>query len=90
LALFGSKQSAPSKELELVVKEVETRFKGKLDVVRVDAGVYPDEAARWRLRMVPTLIFFDRNSKELWRHEGRLSANELVSKLKSAGVKFRE
>ncbi len=80
LVEFGSDECAECQAMDKVLAEAAPRLKDKLDIVRVDTDVHLAEAQRWRLRIVPTQIMVDAAGHELWRHEGALSADELVAK----------
>ena len=67
--------------MEEVLKEVAVELAGRIDVVVIDTDLYPEEATRWRLRLVPTQIVLDAEGEELWRHEGYVSAQELLARL---------
>lgn len=84
LVEFGSEKSVDCKQMAQVVDEVETRLKGKVDVVRVDADLHLGEVQRWRLRMVPTQILTDAQGKELWRHEGYIATERLLAEVHNA------
>ncbi len=87
LAEFGSNECAACKKLAPVLDELEAKLKGKLDVVRIDTRQYPEEADRWRLRLIPTIILLDASGKELARREGYLPLDKLLSEIKAAGIK---
>ena len=44
-------------------------------------------AKRFGIRAIPTQIFFDKEGKEVYRHEGFLSEEEIVRRFKDMGVK---
>ena len=64
-----------------VLAAVAPKLAGKVDIVRVDTDVHLGEVQRWRLRIIPTRIMVGAAGKELWRHEGGLTADELVAKV---------
>ncbi len=86
LAEFGSTDCEACKKLKPVFDELEVKLKGKVDVVRVDTAKYPEEASRWRLRLIPTMIFLDAKGKELGRQEGYLSGEEILARLIEVGI----
>lgn len=71
-------------QLEKHMKENKDRV-AQLDIVYVEAKKFPALAQKWRLRMAPTVLLVDARGKELWRHEGKLSAQELLAQLRSQG-----
>jgi thioredoxin 1 len=43
-------------------------------------------AGEYRVQVIPTLIFFDKSGKEIFRHVGPWDKASIVSKLKEAGA----
>lgn len=81
LVAFGAGGCEPCRRMVAVLSELSPRLQGKADLVPVDTEVYPGEAQRWRLRMVPTQLLVGANGQELWRHEGYLGAQELLGRV---------
>jgi thioredoxin 1 len=90
LVEFGSDECESCQLMEDVLHEVADKLAGKLDVVAIDTDLYPEEATRWRLRLIPTQILLDPGGKELWRHEDHLPAQDLLAGLAEAGVELGE
>ena len=44
------------------------------------------EAHKYRIRSIPTQIFYDRGGTEVYRHEGFLDKASIVSQLERLGV----
>lgn len=82
LVEFGSTECTECKKLHRVLAAVNPRLKGRVDIVVVDVDEHPELADKWRLRVIPTQIFLDKNGQEVGRHEGALSEQELFSKLR--------
>lgn len=83
---FGSDECNQCQDMYTLLTELAPKLEGKADVVILDTDVYPVEAKRWQLRMIPTQIFFDAEGNEVDRHETYLPAEELLAKLKAAGA----
>jgi thioredoxin 1 len=62
-------------------------YQGKANVLFID--VLEDGAAgdRFKVRMVPTQIFFDAKGKEIKRHIGFMDKADIVKELKAAGLR---
>lgn len=86
LVEFGSDECDACKRMEEVLTELTAVLRGKVDVVKVDTDKYPDEARRWRLRMIPTQIVVDGEGQELYRHEGYWSVEDVRAKLAELGL----
>jgi thioredoxin 1 len=73
-------QMAP--ELEKLKKE----YAGVLEVQFVDVWKYPEEANKYGVRGIPTQIFYDASGKEVARHLGFISKEDILAKFKSLGI----
>jgi len=61
---------------------------GRLTIDTLNIAKEPAEAQQLKVYMVPTLIFFDINGKELFRHHGEWSAAEIRRKWHELGVEL--
>lgn len=85
---LGSVSCIPCKMMEPVLKELETQFKGKLEVVFIDVRDNPDQGRKYGIKLIPTQIFFDSTGKELFRHEGFYSKQDILDKWREFGFDF--
>jgi len=85
---FGSDECKQCQDMQVLLAELAPKLQGQADVVILDTDIFPVEAKRWQLRMIPTQIFFDAEGNETDRHETYLPAAELLAKLKAAGAKL--
>ncbi len=81
IAAFVSKKAKSYVEADKVLSTLSPRLKGNVDFVRINTDAFPSQAQRWRLRMVPTLVFLDKNGKEAARIEGMFTQKEILSQL---------
>ncbi|MEP0846643.1 MAG: thioredoxin family protein [Phycisphaerae bacterium] len=84
---LGSDKCQPCKEMAPILAELKREYAGKATVDFLD--VWKDAAAAepYGIRVIPTQIFYDRDGKEVWRHEGFLAKDEIIAKLKELGAK---
>jgi thioredoxin 1 len=84
---LGAGACIPCKLMAPILEKVEKEYAGRAAVVFLD--VWKDKAPvkRFGIRAIPTQIFFDKDSKEVYRHEGFLSEKEIVDRFKDMGVK---
>jgi len=89
---LGSRKCIPCKMMEPVLEELEKDYEGKLSVKFIDVWKKENaEAARkYGIRVIPTQIFFDARGKELWRHEGFLSRENILAKWKELGYDLEQ
>jgi thioredoxin 1 len=69
-------------ELEKLKKE----YVGALEVEFVDVWKKPQAAEPYKIRAIPTQIFYDTGGKELARHLGFISKDDILAKFKELGV----
>jgi len=81
-----SEHCVPCRMMEPVLKKVEDEYKGKFALVCLDKDKNKDIAGKFKARVTPTLIFFDKDGKETHRHEGVMDKNEIVATLRKAGM----
>ncbi len=87
---LGADKCIPCKMMKPVLDELQTEYKGILDVVFID--VWKDEAAgkKFGIRVIPTQIFLDPDGKELFRHEGFFSKEDILAKWKKLGFEIKK
>jgi len=84
---LGSNSCIPCKMMAPILEKVKEKYKGKAEVVVIDAWKHRDQAQRFKIRAIPTQVFFDIDGKEVFRHLGFMSEKDIV--LKNAGVGCR-
>ena len=86
---LGSVKCIPCKRMQPIMKEIEEEYKGQVRVIFYD--VWTNEgrpyARKYRIRVIPTQVFLDKDGKEYFRHEGFFPKDDLVGVLKQQGVK---
>lgn len=83
---FGSSSCVPCKMMEPILKEITVEYRGKANIILIEVYKFRELASRYGISVVPTQIFFDRNGKEVWRHQGYLPKEEIVKKLMELGA----
>jgi thioredoxin 1 len=84
---LGAKKCIPCKMMAPILVKMEKVYKGKAAVVFIDVWEHPEQAQRFGIRAIPTQLFFDKNSKEVYRHTGFMSEKAIVEQLDKMGVK---
>jgi len=87
---LGSKQCIPCKQMVPVLDKLNRDFAGKLNVEFIDVWKKEnvEKARHYKINLIPTQIFFGSDGKELWRHEGFFSFEDIVAKWQSLGYDF--
>jgi len=85
---LGSVNCIPCRMMQPIMREIEKEYKDQVKVVFHD--VWTDEGrpygVKYRIRVIPTQVFLDKDGKEYFRHEGFFPKDELVKILKKKGV----
>jgi thioredoxin 1 len=63
-------------------------YAGVINMEFIDVWKEPDKAKEYEISIIPTQIFFDASDKELFRHEGFFSKEDILSKWKEFGVEL--
>ena len=85
LADLGADKCIPCKMMAPILDELKSEYKGIFDVVFIDVWKNPQEGPKHKIRVIPTQIFFDADGKELFRHEGFFSKEDILAKWKKLG-----
>jgi thioredoxin 1 len=83
---LGADKCIPCKMMAPILEELKTTYNGKLQVDFIDVWKKPDEANKYKISIIPTQIFYDASGKELFRHEGFFSKEDILAKWKEFGV----
>ncbi|HOX05316.1 MAG TPA: thioredoxin family protein [Planctomycetota bacterium] len=84
---FGAAGCCGPDKMQPVIEAVGEKYKGKLAVLYVEAKTSPILAARCGVNSIPTQIIFDKDGKEIFRHDGLMSEKEIVEQLRAVGVR---
>ncbi|MDP1993072.1 MAG: thioredoxin domain-containing protein [Syntrophales bacterium] len=84
---LGAKKCIPCKMMAPILEKLEKVYAGRAAVIFLDVWEDPKPAQRFGIQGIPTQIFFDKEGREVFRHLGFLSEEEIVRRLKAMGVK---
>ena len=85
---LGADKCIPCKMMAPILEELKREYEGTLIVEFIDVWKNPDAGKKYGIRIIPTQIFFDASSKELFRHEGFFSKEDILAKWKQFGVEL--
>ncbi len=85
---LGADKCVPCKMMFPVLDELKAEHVGKLDVEFIDVWKNPTEARKYGVKIIPTQIFYDASGKELFRHEGFFSKEDILAKWKTFGIEL--
>ena len=86
---LGAGKCIPCKAMKPILDDLMANYAGTFKTEFID--VWENEAAKeqYKINLIPTQIFFDADGKELFRHEGFYSKEDILGKWKEFGVGVR-
>jgi len=87
VADFGARTCVPCKKMAPLLEELNLELQGRANVLFTDVWTTQSLAQKYRVQMIPTQIFFDTSGKEIKRHMGFMSKDDILNELKAAGLK---
>jgi thioredoxin 1 len=83
---LGADKCIPCKMMAPILEELKTEYAGQLQVDFFDVWKDPSAAEHYGVKIIPTQIFYDPDGKELFRHVGFFSKDDILAKWKELGV----
>jgi thioredoxin 1 len=83
---LGSDTCIPCKMMMPVLEELRKECAGRLSVEFYDVRKDPSIGAQYGIRVIPTQVFYDTAGKEVFRHEGFFSKEDILAKWKESGL----
>ena len=83
---FGSNTCIPCRQLRPVLQTIRQSYAGKLEVLVIDIQKNEKLAREYQIQVIPTVIFFDRSGKEVFRHQGFMSEDRIKEQIAKMGV----
>ena len=83
---LGAKKCVPCKLMAPILEKLETVYEGKADIVFIDVWENRDQAPRFKVKAIPTQIFFNERGEEVFRHVGFFDEKSIVEQLSKMGV----
>lgn len=83
---LGAKKCIPCKMMAPIMVKLETAYAGKADIVFIDVWENREQGARFKIRAIPTQIFFNEKGEEIYRHVGFLDENAIIDQMTKMGV----
>ncbi|OPY78863.1 MAG: Thioredoxin [Syntrophorhabdus sp. PtaU1.Bin153] len=85
----GSERCIPCRMMKPVLEELKKEYAGVLIVEFVDVWENPRANEQYRIRGIPTQIFYNANGKELKRHIGFISKEEILAEFQKSGISLK-
>jgi len=85
---LGSDTCIPCKMMAPVLEELKSELAGKLNVEFLNVHENPNFLEHYNIRIIPTQIFYDAAGKELFRHQGFYSKEDILAEFRELGIDF--
>ncbi len=85
---LGARKCIPCKAMAPILAQLRADYAGRLEVEFIDVWQTPEEAQTYRIQMIPTQIFYAPDGRELARHEGFISREDILAAWKRLGVEL--
>jgi thioredoxin 1 len=86
---LGADKCIPCKMMIPVLEQLTNEYKGKLQVIFYDVWKNPAYAKQFGVEVIPTQVFLDPDGKELFRHQGYFSKEDILAKWKQLGFDLK-
>jgi len=86
---LGADKCVPCKMMAPALKELKNDYAGRMEVEFIDVWKTPEVGKGYRIDLIPTQIFFDASGKELFRHKGFFSKEDILAKWKELGMELK-
>jgi len=88
---LGASKCIPCKKMVPILEELKKEYVGVFDVEFIDVWQKENakKAEEYKVESIPTQVFLDPKGKELWRHVGFFSKEEILAKWKELGFDFK-
>ncbi|MBN1516433.1 thioredoxin family protein [Candidatus Sumerlaeota bacterium] len=82
---LGARKCIPCKMMAPILDELRETYAGQLEVTFIDVWENPDEGEKYAIRGIPAQIFYNADGKELFRHYGFFSREQILAKCRELG-----
>ena len=87
---LGSETCIPCKMMQPILAELTAEYEGQMTVKFIDVYENSSVAEKYKIRGIPTQIFFDAEGKEISRNVGFIPKDEILARWKSLGYEFKK
>ena len=87
---LGADKCIPCKMMAPILEEIRREYQGRLEVTFIDVWKNPGAGREYGIRAIPTQIFYDASGRELFRHEGFYSKEDILSRWLALGIDINQ
>lgn len=86
---LGSTTCIPCKQMQPVMAAIEKKYGAQVQVVFYDVNKEENKkiSEHYKVKLIPTQVFLDKDGKEFFRHQGFYPEKEIVKLLNGKGLK---
>ncbi len=83
---LGAKTCVPCKMMAPILVKLEKAYEGKANIIFIDVWENREQANRFKIRAIPTQVFFNEKGEEVYRHVGFLDETSIIEQMSKMGV----
>jgi thioredoxin 1 len=87
---LGADKCIPCIAMAPILEGLKKDYAGLFEVEFIDVWKRREEAARYRIQMIPTQIFYDGAGRELYRRSGFIGKDDILATWKRLGYEFSD
>jgi len=84
---LGAHACIPCRMMAPILTQLQKEYSSVFETEFIDVWQNPEAGQRYGIRVIPTQIFFDAEGRELYRHEGFFSREDILAAWERFGVK---
>jgi thioredoxin 1 len=86
----GADKCIPCIMMAPILEELKKEYAGSLEVEFIDVWKNPNAGQKYGVRGIPTQIFYDASGKELGRHMGFISKEQILESFNKLGITIKK
>jgi len=87
---FGASGCRPCDMMTPILDSLKKEYAGKVNVVFIHVGKEQVLAARYGIQSIPVQVFFDKQGKEVFRHEGFYPKEDILAQFRERGINLHK
>lgn len=87
---FGAEWCGPCRQMKPIIDGLKQEYKDEVIINRIDVDKNPDLLKAFSIRAIPVQIFFDADGKQVYKHVGSISKNDILAQFQKMGVTIHQ
>jgi thioredoxin 1 len=87
---LGASSCIPCKMMKPILDDLQANYADRFETIFIDVWEDAAKGRAYGIRTIPTQIFYDADGKELFRHEGFYSKEDILGKWKQLGINIEK